>query len=233
MAAAVGRSGGTVTLQQRRRNVWDHSSGLPQQQVTSCREPLMTRLLRWNRVNAPRVSVTRSPSSESWQPDSTDLWTSSPWRSTNLPACCSTEVRGTVQHPECCLINLDRSGDNRVFSLFRWSREGQRPAVPVLQQRGRDQLPADALGAVRSPKAHHGAASGRGQGRDGQPGPHRPGKNVPRGGGTGSRTGNATSSSSAVSDLPSGGFVLPLHAAGSLRRNHSHLHRPGQLPVSQ
>lgn len=69
-----------------------------------------------------------------------------------------------------------------MFSLFRWSREGQRPAVPVLQQRGRDQLPADALRAVCSPKAHHGAASGGGQGCDGQPGPHRPGKDVCGGG---------------------------------------------------
>lgn len=40
-------------------------------------------------------------------------------------------------------------------------------------------------------------------------------------------------SCSLLADLPPGGFLLSLHAAGSLCRDHSHLHRPGQLPVSQ
>lgn len=58
---------------------------------------------------------------------------------------------------------------------FRCSRARQHASLPLLQQRGRDQLPAHALGTVRSPEADHGAASGRRTGRHRQPGPHCPG----------------------------------------------------------
>lgn len=67
---------------------------------------------------------------------------------------------------------------NFFLPYCRRPGEKQRAALDLLQQRGRHQLPADALRAVRSPEAHHGAASGGGEGGHRQPGPHRPGNNI-------------------------------------------------------
>lgn len=121
--------------------------------------------------------------------------------------------------------------------LCRRPRAGQHAPVSLLQQRGRDQLSAHALRAVRSPEADHGAASGRRQGRHRQPGPHGAGKsNTGRTGAVLTFHNNAETLTgpshllclSGGSDLSSGGLVLPLHPAGTLWRDHSHLHRPGQ-----
>lgn len=67
---------------------------------------------------------------------------------------------------------------NFFLPYSRWPGQKQRAALDLLQQRGRHQLPANALCAVRSPEAHHGAASGGREGGHRQPGPHRPGNNI-------------------------------------------------------
>lgn len=175
----MGRGGRLATLQQRRRSVWDHGSGLPQQPVRQ--NPLRPRdrsniwvhvLLCCDEVRAAfmvllfllRIVAARLNGS-------LDFFTVE----IKKPLCL-LQYRGESPSPRPCVhLICPRTNLKRRLSSSRRPRSRQRAALALLQQRGRDQLPAHALRAVRPPEAHHGAASGRREGRHRQPGPHCPG----------------------------------------------------------
>lgn len=170
----MGRRGGIVALLERGRGVWNHSPGLPQQQVTS---RSLRRLLAPSRQTG--LNALAPPQNRGGPAQRLSGLLHGGDQQASLSAAVQRSDRRNTRGAGP--LKPEASTRNCVLSLFRWSREGQRAAVPLLQQRGRHQLSADALGAVCSPEAHHGAASGGGQGRDRQPGPHRPGKSAREG----------------------------------------------------